>query len=302
MPEPVTPPSPALRAGWQAVCGLARVLGPARYGIADGISMSVYALDARRRRNAQRNHRVLTPGIDDREARRRARRSFREYGRTTADFFWANGMDDRQVRRRSEVRGIEHVHAARMQGSGAVIALSHYGNWDMGALAAVAREVPLTTVMAPLGPQAFTDLVRWARQRNQLEVHTPQNAARSLLRALRQNRCVGLMSDIPGAGPTVDVDYCGGAVPFSTVPAWLAMRTGAPLLPADCTRRRWRFEVVIHPPVEIREGDGEREVMQRVAAVLERAVRERPEQWYPFGEVYSDVPTGQPAQGGATVS
>jgi lauroyl/myristoyl acyltransferase len=288
-PRP-SPPNAALRGGWHAVVGLSRALGPARYAVADGIAMAVYALDPRRRGNAQRNHRRLDPGIDLRESRRRARRSFREYGRTTADFFWANGMSDATVRRRSIVHGMEHVTAAREQGRGGVITMGHYGNWDMGALAAIARDVPLTTVMAPLGPPPFTELVLWARQRNQIEVHTPQNAARALLRALKRNRLVGLMSDIPGAGPTVDVDYCGGPVPFSTVPAWLALRTGAPLLPAHCTRHsRAVFEIVIHPAVEVREGDDERAIMQRVAAVLEAAVRQRPGQWYPFGQVYADA-------------
>jgi KDO2-lipid IV(A) lauroyltransferase len=279
-----------MRGGLHVAVGLARALGPLRYPVADGIAMCVYAADPGRRHRAARNHRRLDPHIDEREARRRARRSFREYGRTTADFIWANGMDDATIRRHSVVHGMEHIRAARDAGRGGVITLSHFGNWDMAANAAIALDTPLTTVMAPLGPDAFTDLVLWARQRNQLEVHTPRNAARSLLRALRANRCVGILCDIPGAGPTVDVDYCGGPVPFSSVPAWLALRTGAPLLPADCTRHQdGRYEIVIHPPVPVGEGDDEQAVMQRVARVLEPAVLARPEQWYPFGAVYSDA-------------
>jgi phosphatidylinositol dimannoside acyltransferase len=258
--------------------------------VADGIAMCVYALDPGRRHRAAANHRRLDPGIDPSEARRRARRSFREYGRTTADFIWANGMDDAAIRRHSVVHGMEHVHAARAAGRGGVITLTHYGNWDMAANAAIARDTPLTTVMAPLGPEPFTDLVLWARQRSRLEVYTPHNAARGLLRALRANRIVGILADIPGAGPTVDVDYCGGPVPFSAVPAWLALRTAAPLLPAECTRHQdGIYEIVIHPPLHIAAGEDEAAIMQRVATVLEPAVLRRPTQWYPFGAVYADA-------------
>src|SRR5258708_33002566 len=119
---------------------------------------------------------------------------------------------------------MEPAGAAGEGGGGGGIPLSHLGNGDRAAHAAAAMATPVTTVMAPLGPQRFTDLVLWARQRNHLEVYTPRNAARALLRALQANRCVGVMSDIPGAGPTVDVDYCGGPAPFSSVPRWLAMR------------------------------------------------------------------------------
>jgi phosphatidylinositol dimannoside acyltransferase len=283
-------PNAALRGGLRAAVGLARTLGPLRYPVADGVAMCVYALDGDRRHRAAQNHHRLDPGIDDREARRRARRSFREYGRTTADFIWANGLDDATIRRHSVVHGMEHLQAAREAGRGGVITMSHYGNWDMAANAAIALGTPVTTVMAPLGPESFTELVLWARQRNHMEVYTPRNAARGLLRALRANRCVGLLCDIPGAGPTVDVEYCGGPVPFSAVPAWLALRTGAPLLPAECTRYpHGRHEIVIHQPVAVAPGDDERAIMQRVAAALEPAVLRCPAQWYPFGAVYSDT-------------
>jgi KDO2-lipid IV(A) lauroyltransferase len=279
-----------MRGGLRAAARLARALGPARYPLADGVAMCVYAFDRQRRQRTAVNHRRLDPAIDAREARRRARRSFREYGRTTADFIWANGMDDDVIRRHSVVHGMEHLHAALAGGRGGIIVMSHYGNWDMAANAAIARDTPVTTVMAPLGPEAFTDLVLWARQRNQMEVHTPRNAARSLLRALQANRCVGLLCDIPGAGPTTDVAYCGGLVPFSTVPAWLAQRTGAPLLPAESTRHQdGLYEIVIHPPVAVVQGDEEQAIMQRLARILEVAVQRRPSQWYPFGPVYSDA-------------
>jgi len=288
--HPPSTPNVAWRGGLRAAVGLARTLGPLRYPVADGVAMCVYALDSDRRHRAAQNHHRLDPVIDDREARRRARRSFREYGRTTADFIWANGLDDGAIRRHSVVHGMEHLQAARQAGRGGVITMSHYGNWDMAANAAIALGTPVTTVMAPLGPESFTDLVLWARQRNHMEVYTPRNAARGLLRALRANRCVGLLCDIPGAGPTVDVEYCGGPVPFSAVPAWLALRTGAPLLPAECTRYpHARYEIVIHPPIAVAPGDEERAIMQRVAAALEPAVLRRPTQWYPFGAVYSDA-------------
>ena len=282
-------PSVFWRGGLHAAVGVARALGPLRYPVADGIAMCVYAAQPSRRRRAALNHRRADPSLSHRESRRRARRSFREYGRTTADFIWANGLDDATVLRHVEVEGMDLLHAARASGTGAVATLSHFGNWDMGANAALAVGLPLTTVMAPLGPPSFTDLVAWARERNRLEVFTPRNALRGLLRALRANRVVALLCDIPEEGPTVTVEYCGGPVPFSAVPAWLALRTGAPLFPVECVRLRdGRYRVVAHPAVPVRSGDDAQTVMQRVARALEPAVRSQPAQWYPFGAVYAD--------------
>jgi KDO2-lipid IV(A) lauroyltransferase len=150
----------------------------------------------------------------------------------------------------------------------------------------------VTTVMAPFGPPSLTDLVMWARRREQFEVYSLENAARGLLRGLRRNRCVALLCDVPGGGPTVTVDYCGGPAAFSAVPAWLALRTGAPLFPVECRREGGSFVAEAHPSVAVAAGDTEAAIMQRVATVLEAAVRRWPEQWYPFGEVWAPQPSG----------
>jgi KDO2-lipid IV(A) lauroyltransferase len=264
-------------------------MGPARYAVADAAGLCAWAIEPRRRRRAVANHRRNQAGIDEREARRRARQSFREYARTIADFLWANRLDAATAARHSRLEGMSHIDALRDSGRGGIVVLTHFGSWDMAANMAVAIGLPLTTVMAPVGPPAITALVSWARAGNELEVFTPESAARGLLRALRRGRFLCLLCDVPGGGPTVVVDYCGGPVAFSVAPARLARASGAPLIPVECWRVKGGFRAQAHPPIEVARGDDETAVMQRVAAELEVAVRRHPGQWYPFGTVYTDA-------------
>ena len=285
MTAPISPNPPApLRAGLQLATAVTRSLGRGRYLLADALGIGSYTVLGTRRRAAIDNHRRLEPGIDAAEARRRARASFRGFARTGVDFLWACGLDDDEVRRNTGVvGGYDTTHAALDAGGGGVLALTHFGNWDMAAnIAFSVVGLPLTTVMATTGPRAITDLVVWARRRNHLEVYPVENAARGLLGALRRNRMVAILSDVPAGGPTVVVDYCGSPVMFSAVPAWLALRTGAPLFPTACWRAGDGYDIHAMGPLEVLPGDDERSLMQRLASTVETVVRRFPEQWYPF--------------------
>ncbi len=279
-----------LKAGLQATSWLVRALGPARYRLADGLGMAGYALSRSRRRNAARNHRRLAPEITAAEARRRARASFREFARTGVDFVWACGMTPRTARRHSAwLPSPQRPEELGVPGMEGVFALTHFGNWDMAANIAFSGGLLLTTVMASTGPRAITDLVVWARRANQMEVYEASHAAMGLMRSFRRGRFAAILSDLPEGGPTVTVDYCGGPVPFSSVPAWLALRARVPLYPVACWRDR-RGVYLLHPmePLAVGPDDDERSLMQRVAAAIEPVVRAHPEQWYPFRETYAD--------------
>ena len=192
-------------------------------------------------------------------------------------------MDDDEVRRNTgSVGGRDTTHAALDAGRGGVLALTHFGNWDMAANIAHSIGLPLTTVMATTGPRSITELVVWARSRNHMEVYEAEHAARGLLRALRRNRMVAILSDVPAGGPTVVVDYCGAPAEFSAVPAWLALRTGAPLFPTACWRDGDHYDIDAMGPLEVGPGDTEQSLMQRLATTVEAVVRRYPDQWYPF--------------------
>jgi lauroyl/myristoyl acyltransferase len=164
--------------------------------------------------------------------------------------------------------------------------LPHFGNWDMAASASLGLGLHLSTVMAPVVSPGITEMVMLSRQRKGLEIFTVRQSARGLFRALRRGRTVALMLDVPEAGPTVVVPFCGGPVRCSAVPARLAAATGAVILPVTCRRdgRGWVLE--IHPPIDAT--DDEEAVIARIAACVEPAIRAHPEQWYPFHHVYAD--------------
>lgn len=278
-------PSRAALTGLVLVSSTLRALGPFRRDLAWLIGVIWYSTRPQEQRSrTAEHHRRLNPSLSPAAAQRLARRSHVEYTLMVLDSAAAEAMTAREVRRRIVVHNEERLRAE----GGAVLALPHFGNWDISASAALAIGLPVTTVMAPVASAFVTKLVAWSRRRKGLELFTPERAARGLLRSLRAGRMVALMADVPEAGPTVTVEYCGGTVLFSAAPARLAQVTGRPLLPMACWRAGAGWVVHVGARVPVGRGDSDQDVMKRVAAALEPLVRRHPEQWYPFHAVYVD--------------
>jgi KDO2-lipid IV(A) lauroyltransferase len=283
--QPKTSFSLFTRIGRVMIVRSIRALGPLRNAFVFVVAMTWYGTrPATERLRAAENHRRLNPSLNVEQARRLARRSFYEYVAMIVDSIWADALDNEEINRLVTVSGQELLLNER----GGVLTMCHFGNWDMAASAALALGLRMTTVMATIIARPLTEMVALSRTVKGLELYTPRQAARGLLRALREGRFVALMSDIPEAGPTVTVPYCGGPVNFSAVPARLAMATGTPLFPVACWKENRHWRLVIHDAVPVEESDDESAVMARVAAVLEPHVRRHPEQWYPFHRVYAD--------------
>jgi KDO2-lipid IV(A) lauroyltransferase len=268
----------------RVIVGGVRALGPLRRPLGTAVALLWYARQPRAvRRRAAAQHRRLSPRLSRAAAQVRARASYREYVWMILDSIWAEPLNTDAL---CEVIDFEGAELLR-DGNGIMVA-SHFGNWDMGVSSAHALGLPMTTVMAPIGTPSMTALVELSRHRKGVELFTPRQAARGLVRALRQGRWVGLMLDVSEAGPTVVVPFCGGPVRVSAVPARLAAGTAVPIVPVACWRdgRRWR--VRIHPRIDVDALEDDLTVMTRVAAALEPDIRRHPEQWYPFHEVYAD--------------
>jgi KDO2-lipid IV(A) lauroyltransferase len=211
-------------------------------------------------------------GVSPPVARAIARETWRNLGRSAAEFFRLE-----EAARTVRTRGWERYLAAKARGKGVVVVTAHFGNWDLCAASQALRGEPLHVVTKDLSDRGVNAL--WMERRRQagVRLHAARGSLRPLLEALRGGETVGLVVDqhAPG-GPIVPFFGRGAATSSSSVV--LATRTGAALLPAflfrDHDGRGHELRIGEEIPVT-----DVRSTLARIHGTLEDAIRERPDHW-----------------------
>jgi KDO2-lipid IV(A) lauroyltransferase len=184
------------------------------------------------------------------------------------------------------IDGYEHIQHGLEQGNGVILALPHLGGWEYAAAWMAYKGHRMLAVVEPLDPPEMYDWFVAQRGAFGLDVvPLGPGALGELLRALRENRVVCLLSDRDLSGDGVDVEFFGERTTLPGGPATLALRTGATLLAAAVYFRRGRnHHAVVHPPVPVvREGRLRADVAritQVLACEFEDLIRAAPEQWH----------------------
>ena len=109
--------------------------------------------------------------------------------------------------------------------------------------------------------------------------------SRTVLRALRDNRIVCLLSDRDLTGDGVEVEFFGERTTLPAGPATLAVRSAAALLPVAVYFEAGRgHRGVVRPPISTARQGGLRDDIGRITQCLahefEALIRVAPEQWH----------------------
>ena len=120
-------------------------------------------------------------------------------------------------------------------GTGAVLALPHLGNWDFAGAWLAGQGYPVTVVAEPVEPpELFEWFVSTRAQLGMRVIALSPTAGTEVLRALRDNEVVCLLSDRDLTGDGVEVEFFGERTTMPAGPAMARAARGAPLLPAGC--------------------------------------------------------------------
>jgi KDO2-lipid IV(A) lauroyltransferase len=200
-----------------------------------------------------------------------------------------------QARLVHEEGGLERLGQALQAGRGLIVLTAHLGNWEVGTRLLELTGAPVNVVMQrDRGSSAERWLMR-ARQQGRVRVLGSGEGAGAesvlaLRAALARNEILAMQGD-RAAGRTLELELFGAPFAFPMGPFLLAYGCDAPLLPAFVIQQgwwRWRSEIdgpIRFPRTGNREADLEAGAAE-YARALERVVREHPDQWFNFFEMW----------------
>ena len=249
-----------------------------------GIGRVFYVVDGTHRRLAIEQLRAAFPVRSIDECRAIARATFAHFGRLLVALLRFSALSREEMRARVEYDGEDRVRAALAAGKGAIIFSGHFGYWELHGLAHALVLPPLSVLARPLDNPLLNDLLEEMRAATGNKVIYRQGAIRRVLRALDGNECVAILIDQHMHGSdVVTVDFFNRPAATTSALAALALRTGAPLIPAFALPLpRGRYRMVYEHPIELAaagSADPVREVTQRCTDVLEMYVRRHPQLW-----------------------
>ena len=184
-----------------------------------------------------------------------------------------------------EVRGREHLEAARARGKGVVILTGHCGNWELAALA-LARQFnsPMSVVARRQNNPWLNSMVEKMRLNYGNLIIYKDNAVRNMLKIIRDNGMIGLLVDqavYPNEGALID--FLGRKAWASKTPVLLARKSGAAVLPAFIHRESDRHVIDIYPELSFtgdRSEEGIASDVQKYSNLIEHYVTQYPFEWY----------------------
>jgi KDO2-lipid IV(A) lauroyltransferase len=197
--------------------------------------LAYYAL-AEQRRIARAN---LDTAFGDNQSptvkHRIARASTHNFVATMLGLFWSPRLTRSVIEETVEFdpESLKRLHELLTRGKGIIGITMHYGDWELLGLAMPFFEIPMTVVQDATNNPALGEILAQLRGVTGNRIIPNHRAAAKLMKSLKRGEFIALLIDqhVSRRHGGEWLDFFG--LPVSNTPAigWLALRSGAPIVP-----------------------------------------------------------------------
>lgn len=261
------------------------------------VAFLFYVWSGNQRRAARANLRVVT-GRNKVETL--VVKSFYKFGLTWCDIMLTMRLTGPRlhslIKRSSDSGPLDEALAA---GSGAILVSAHIGNWELGGLALADLGYPVNVLTFREPDEQVNAMREQLRDKRGIRFiyvdrdDTSPLAIIEAVNALRRNEVLAILGDRDGSSNTIRLDFFGRPTNIPVGSAYLALSSGAPVIPVFVVMERGNYATIMEEPIFFngRHGEHENAVrsgLERLLTVFERYIRQYPDQWYNFFDFWGD--------------
>ncbi len=245
----------------------------------------------------EQNLRRVCREASDAQIRELSRAGMRNYFRYWCDAFRMPDWSPERIIDTFRCENEEILAGALAAGRGAIVAVGHMGNWDHTGAWGTLVHAPVTAIAERLEPERLFQRFVAYRESIGIRIYPigQPNVIDTLADELRtEGRIVALVADRDLTARGVSVTFFGEETRMPAGPANLALRTGAPLIPATLWYDGPTAVARMHSPVAIPPGapTGDRastqpgydaavtHMTQQMADVLAEGIAAHPTDWH----------------------
>lgn len=182
------------------------------------------------------------------------------------------------------LKGWDHIENGLKQQKGIVLLAHHFENWEVSALAPFSMNCVMHAIARPVKNAFVYNYVKKLRECFKLKVIDKRGAVRSAMKLLKQNQIVIFLIDQHERESGIWIDFMGHPACTSSMPARLALKTGAAVLPVFFIRESLeKFTVEFKEPFSlVRTGDSEKDILvntENFLKPLEEMIRQKCDSW-----------------------
>ncbi|MBI5212247.1 MAG: lysophospholipid acyltransferase family protein [Nitrospirae bacterium] len=217
-------------------------------------------------------------------AYRLAKETFKNLGRSLSEVIKIYYGLGKGIIDSVEIRGADNYHKAKSKNKGVLFITGHCGNWELKAITFGAKIDTITSVARKQNNPYLNGLVENVRAKYDNSVIYKKGALKGIVSVLRKNGNVGILMDqsvLKDEGYLID--FLGRPAWATKMPALIARRTGAAVVPAFLHREGDRHVSTIYPEVELSNNeDAEKAVIEdtkKFSAYIEDYIKQHPTEW-----------------------
>jgi KDO2-lipid IV(A) lauroyltransferase len=224
--------------------------------------------------------------ISEEEAKPILKRVFYNLAVNGLEFFYLPKLSKKNIAAYVDLEGLHYLDHALEQGRGVVLLTGHFGNWELFGITLSMLGYPMVGI-GKLQPQAgLTALLTEYRTRFGGEFYYKGAAVRQVMRALKDNKILYMVSDQDGGKEGMFINFLNKPASTPPGPAVFARRCSAPVLPAFIRRNGSKHIITIEAPLQLQEtDDAQADIRTNLLTITKRVedqIKKYPSEWLWF--------------------